>query len=307
MNRVLRLAPALVLAGLATGCKPFDEGIIVEDLTGKIIVPREAATRTFFDAEGNPQEITDVRLLGPVYLGLYPSVVEGVQSYAHPETGPAFEPGVPGDTYPYGGTSVGDIRFPCLEFLKCKVVSGRYVDFDAMVTWFNETLDEPITDANGEVVQSGDFIAQQCFELLNYVDESEIRLTATADRNDDGQIDEKDLDFVERSDGNFEADFVVWQQEWFEHEETGAGFTLWGWMDAPSTSSNQFTTCNPTGGYLEDQYNRDFYGGRPYQDLLNVPSKYIYAGDWVATEGYVYETPTDDNVEITLGFKVGAL
>lgn len=281
----------------------LDEGFEVRDLQGEIVLPAAAATREILRADGSTETVTDPRNIGPVYLGLYPSLQIGLESYTHPEIGPVFQAGIPGDAYPYGGTSVGDIRFPCMEFLQCKVVSGRYVSFDEMVSWFNTTLEQPITDANGDVVTSGDYIAETCFDLLKYTSEEEIRLTATADRNDDGALDANDLDFVAQDDGTFRAEFTIYQQEYFENAETGSGFTMWGWMDAPSEINNKFTTCDPTAGYQETTYNTDFQAGRPFRNLLNYPSLYIAGGDWVSTEGYTYATP-EDFASITLDFAV---
>jgi hypothetical protein len=287
---------------LLGGCT-YDEGIIVKDMTGTVVVPREAATRTFTYTDGTSQTVTDARLIGPVYLGYFPAVSAEAQTYPAPVQGPVFKDGIPGDTYPYGGTSIGDIRFPCIEALKCKVVSGRYVNFDEMVSWFSDTLRSPLADAYGTQVQSGDYIAEQCFDLLRYVDESEIRLTATEDINDDGVLDKNDLDFVEQDDGSFAAPFDIRQQEYFQSDE-GEGFTLWGWMDAPSDTSYQFSSCDPNAGFLESEYNRHFYGGRPYRGLLNLPTQYISAGDWVASDAYVYESP-DDTPTIHLDIPVG--
>lgn len=277
---------------LAAGCK-FDEGIIVQDMTGTIVIPAAAATRTFVHADGTEVTVTDPRLIGPVYIGVYPSVVEGQERYPSPKQGPVFQADLPGDTYPYGGTSIGDLRFPCLESLKCKVVSGRYVTFDDMVDWFSTTLELPITDTYGDEVETGDYIAQTCFDLLEYVDEEEIRLTQTKDSNEDGTIDTKDLDFVyDEATDTFVGKFTLYQQEWFASPDGETGFTLWGWMDAPAESNNQFATCDPEDGYQETEYNRSFYGGRPQRDLLNLPTRYINTGDWVATP-YVYTSPDD--------------
>lgn len=286
----------VLLVATLSACVENPEGFTTRNLHGEIILPAEAATRTFPNIA---EPVVDPRLIGPVYLGLYPSVKQGILPYTHPEIGPVYQAGIPGDAYPYGGTSVGDIRFPCIEFLKCKVVSGRYVDFDQMVTWFNETLEMPIVDSRGSAVTSGDYVAQACYDQLRYVAEEEIRLTATQDRNEDGFLDEGDLDFVEQNDGTWRAEFTIYQQEYFENVETGTGFTLWGWMDAPSERNNQFTTCSPTGGYQETEYNLDFDAGRPARDLLNFPSIYIGGGDYVAQEGFVYSSP-EDEASITL-------
>ncbi len=55
------LTPLLTLFVLSA-CT-WDEGLTIEDLKGTVVIPREAATRTFVDAEGVETGVTDVRLL----------------------------------------------------------------------------------------------------------------------------------------------------------------------------------------------------------------------------------------------------
>jgi len=293
----MRTIPLLAALSLLSACT-YQEGLIIEDMTGTVVLPEEAATRTFTKQDGSTETLEDVRLIGPVYLGLFPGVREGLQVYPHPDMGPIFQPGVPGDTYPYGGTTVGDLRYPCFESLVCRVSSGRYLTFDDLVEWFNVVLEDPIVDAFGDVVSNGDYVRQVCYDLLYYTTDEEIQITPR-DRNDDGVIDAKDLDFVKRSDGKWEAEFTFWQQEYFEDEDSGQGFTLWGWMDAPSEVSYQFSTCDPEYGYYESTYSSKFYGGTQYNDLLNYPSLYISTGDWVAPmDGIHVYQGVDDEVEI---------
>ncbi len=309
MNRIPLLALSLAALG---GCR-WTEPMIIENMTGTVVLPEEAGTRAFLDDAGQAVDKTDVRLIGPVYLGLYASVQDGLEAYPYPEVGPQFEDGVPGDTYPYGGTTVGDLRYACVEFLRCKFVSGRYKDFDALVDWFSETLQDPILDQFGNEIPNGEFLRQTCFDLLEYTNDAELRMTAYEDRNGDGVIDEGDLDFVQREDGKFEAEFTIWQQEWFDNrdvvedaggaEEEIHGFTLWGFMDTPADLTYEFSTCDPENGYLETTYNNYFFGGRPYQDILNQPGFYIGQGDWVASEGFVYEN-WYDRPELNLDFQV---
>ncbi len=288
-------AMALALAALS-GCT-WDEGIIVENMVGTVVLPPEAATRSFLGQDGQEQTLTDTRLIGPVYLGLYPSVQEGLEAYPYPEVGPQFVAGTPGDTYPYGGTTIGDIRYACVEFLACKFVSGRHATLDDLVDWFDTTLQDPILDQFGNQVPSGDYLRQTCFDLLEVTSDAELRIPS-ADQNLDGQVDAEDLDFKQRNDGMFEASFTIYQQEWFDNADMVArdggpdadihGFTLWGFMDAPGVLTSEFSTCNPTQGYVEDNYNNFFFGGQAYTDILNQPAFYIADGDWVSN-GFVYE------------------
>jgi hypothetical protein len=291
------LALMAVPAFMVGGCQ-FDEGLDIQTMTGKVVVPRAAATRTFTDAEGNDQEVTDVKLIGPVYLGLFSGVENGIERYPHPLVGPAYQAGLIGDTYPYGGTTVGDFHFACVEFLSCKVVSGRYQNFDELVSWFNDTVGETITDGVGLPVDTGEFLRQRCYEILQVTTDDEVRLTNTRDKNGDGAVDAQDLDFVENADGDFEASFSMINQEFVE------GLNLWGWMDAPSGTSYKFSTCDPTQGYQYREYNETFTAGRAWRDLLNRPSDAITEGDWVSGTPHIYST-IDDEVVINLDYLVG--
>ncbi len=283
----------LTLALLALSACGFDEGLNINDMTGRIVVPREAATRTM----PNGDTVTDTRLIGPVYLGFYSDVRTDEFGYPHPAIGPVFSNTVGGDAYPYGGTSVGDIRYPCLQSLVCKVASGRFVDFDAMVEWFGTYYEEPVIDGDGVEVTTGEYIRQTCYERLRITSDAEIRLTAYEDKNGDGALDQLDLEFVENGDGDFEAEFKVFQQQFFE------GFKLWGFMDSPGAANGRFNSCDPSQGFNDQEYTNDFRGGRPYRDLLNFPSRYIQDGDWVSSEPHNYVGP-DDEVVLRIDFEV---
>lgn len=285
--------PFAFVAPLLLSACGFNEGLIINDMTGRIIVPREAATRTM----PNGETVTDVRLIGPVYIGFYPDVRDDTFGFPHPAIGPVFSSTVGGDAYPYGGTSIGDIRYPCLQSLVCKVTSGRFLDFEQIVEWFNDYYQDPVLDGVGNVVTTGEYIRATCYERLRITSDAEIRITAFEDRNGDGKVDELDLDFVENGDGDFEAEFKVWQQEFFD------GFKLWGWMDAPGAANGQIRTCDPSQGFNDTEYANNFRGGRPYRDLLNFPNRYIQTGDWVASQPHEYER-WDDEVVLRLDYEV---
>lgn len=292
-----------ILGGLAlVGCR-FEEGLSIENLAGTVVLPEEAATRTIV-IDGNEETVTDVRLIGPVVLGLFPEVTDGLFTYTHPVVGPSFEQGSAGDTYPYGGTTIGDVRFACVQDLTCKIASGRYVDYDAIIDW-QARVGQPVTDAFGQEITNGDYLKQICYDVLEAALDDEVQLIQTDDRNGDGEVDGADLDFVQRADGKWEAPFTLWQQEYFENAETGNDFTLWGWMDAPSEQVYSFDTCEPENGFNQTEYNVQFDGGRMARDLLNSPSTFIDTGDWVATEGFVYQS-VDDVAEIEIDFQVEA-
>lgn len=314
-DRIAPLSLVVLAAGFA-GCG-WEEGLIINNMHGRVFVPAAAITRDIVDTETG-EVVTvgpDIRLLGPVYLGLFPSVEAEnvVERYPHPEVGPQYIDNVPGNTYPYGGTTVGDLRYPCLDFLTCKLTSGRFVDYDDIVDWFS-FVGQPVVDPGGAIVEDGSYIQQTCFDLLAVTSDAEVRLTAYEDRNEDGKLNELDLDFQDNGDGYYVADFTLWQQEFFwdqeEEAKTGCtpgrdctGFSLWGWMDAPSATTYQYTTCDPASGFINNWYNSFFYGGAAYSDTLNFPATYIADGDWTATEGYVWKDVYDEP-DIYLDFEV---
>lgn len=305
MTRITLALGLLLPTVLASGCS-WDEELEIRNLTGTVVIPAEAATRDF-PRETGIETVTDVRLIGPVYLGLYSSVAgeDVVQSYPHPDVGPLFGEDLSiGDAYPYGGTTVGNFRPVCFQDMVCRVVSGRYVDFDGMVDWFANVLEDPIVDAAGAPIATGEQVRQSCLSTFDFTSDEELRLTVTEDRNNDGEMNEGDLDFVLREDGNFEAEFIIWQQEYAENDD-GTGFTLWGFMDTPAAGDGQFTSCNSSQGFNVDEYSADFQSGAAFRDILNRPSLRLERGDWVSglqdfegsaqpeSYGYVYQSPDD--------------
>ncbi len=296
-------APFVLVLALASGC--YDEGLNIHDLTGTVIVPKEAATREIsravlnddgtpvLDGTGAPtfttQTVDDPRLIGPVYLGLYPSVTTDAEVYPAP---PKLA-----DKYalPYGGTTIGDFRFACLESLQCQIVSGRFVDWQGIVDWYRDTVGKPIKDAAGNEVTNGEYLRSTCYTLLSVTSDAEVRVTATEDRNDDGNIDGLDLDFVKNADGDYEAPFTIWQQEFFK------GFQLWSFMDSPDPASFKYSTCDASNGFLENEYNQDFYAGTQFKDILNNPTFYIQRDDWVTSQPFTWDDPEQPgNVVIDL-------
>lgn len=299
---------SLVLGALAaaSGCS-FDEGIIIENLRGTVRVPVEAATRTVLDAEGNSLEVTDPALIGPVYLGLYPSIEPAnvIERYPHPEVGPQFLDGIQGNAYPYGGTSIGDLRFACFESLSCKLTSGRFRDWQAILDWF-DLIGQPVLDNFSNPITNAELLRQTCYDLLDVTSDAEMRITAYEDRNGDEVIDELDLDFVLNDSGtHYEAEFRIWQQEMFydvdqENCLPGVdckGMSLWGWMDAPGSAQFTFSTCDPTFGFNTEIYDSEFVFGSVVSDLLNFPANRISQGDWVSSVSYQWD---DANAEPTI-------
>lgn len=289
-------------ATLSSGCT-FDENLNIENLYGTVVLAEEAAQREIIE-DGEATLLDDVRLIGPVILGLYPEVGSSQFTYTHPVVGPSFQDGNAGDTFPYGGTTIGDIRFSCLQSLQCKVVSGRYVDYQALIDWQNR-LGQPVTDAFNEPVTSGEYLRQVCFDILEATSDEEVRIIPTEDRNGDDVIGAEDLDFVQRADGKWEAPFVMYQQEFFDgNTSAGAqGFSLWGWMDSPTEGSFDYDTCFTRDGFSQEEYNVTLTAGRQQRNLLNIPSQFIDNGDFVAAEPFVYDS-VDDIAELEIGFRV---
>ena len=95
----------------------------------------------------------DPRTIGPVYIGAFASVKDGLYSYPHPEIGPVIED-LPGHTFPYGGTTVGRFDWGCYEELQCRMVTGRYESYDDILGFFQE-IGQPVIDENGDEVLSG--------------------------------------------------------------------------------------------------------------------------------------------------------
>jgi len=292
----------LIAAALLMGCAP-DEGFITPDINGRVVLPAAAAEYTKADTSGTEATYSDVRFIGPVYLGLYSATYRGPDGHDLPTPGPV------GAAYPYGGMTIGDYRYACLEALSCRVISGRYESFQSLVDWFNDEMEVPVYfDGSGDVVETGEYIRQNCYQLLRYTEDEEIQILPK-DKNEDGQIDLNDLDFVQNSDGDWEADFTIWQQQFVE------GFRLWGWMDAPAEagyvfeedlqSEFRYSSCNPNQGYNQFIYDRDYFAGTQYVDLLNVPSNYITNGDWVAEESIAWNDP-EEEVVLRLGVQHGA-
>jgi hypothetical protein len=276
---------------LAVGCA-FDENIPEKDISGTVILPRAAATRTLSSGE----EVTDVRLIGPVFLGAFSGMDNVSFGYPHPSMGPIVTADTPGDTFPYGGTTVGRFDFACYEALACKMTTGRFKNYDEILEYFGTMLDNPVKDANGDDVINGSTFQQACFDYFYATSDAEMAFIG-------------DPDFTENADGDFEAEFVM------PHTVFVEGMTIWGWMDAPSinlanpSDSGSFSTCDSSRGRHQEKYDEDFYEGQVYYDVLGTPSTYIYAGDWVGNgeEDAVVNTPDDTPVvRLDVGFDIGA-
>ena len=249
---------------MATGCS-FNEHLPQVDISGTVVLPKAAATQTVTNPNtGEDEEITDVRFIGPVFLGAFPAVEDNLFEYPHPEMGPVIDEAIPGNTYPYGGGTVGRFDFACFEHLACKVSTGRFKDYDDVLDFWSNTLHDPITDEFGTEVASADYFRQYCYELFEVTADYELAFIS----GEDG------LHFVENSDGDFEADFDIYQIDYHQ------GMEIWGWVDTPGQNFT-FPTCDPEYGQRNTEYVNDYYYGAGRTDVLNFPGLYIEYGDFV--------------------------
>ena len=292
---------------LSCGCI-YNEVIEQKDLTGVVRISVDAITgMTLIDADGetimadgftldedgNP--VLDVSqnmgLLGPVYIGAFPKVEDGHYAYPHPEMGPILDENLPGNTYPYGGTTVGRFDYACYEQLRCKVVTGRYSDYGDIIDFFSDVVQSPILDPDGNEVTSGINYQEHCYEGEYVTSNDELSFI-------DDEPKENDEPYFKpyfhlSSDGQyFEADVTI------PHTLFVEGMELWGWVDMPSADYN-FASCNPEAGDSYYRYTEQFMKGSSYPDLLNFPGIYIDEGDWVAEPVTVTDPEQQFVIELT--------
>ena len=271
--------------------------ISVEAIEGMQLIDADGTTIMengfTLDEEGN--EVLDISgemaLLGPVYLGAFPSVEDGHYIYPHPEMGPVIDETLPGNTYPYGGTTVGRFDYACYEQLRCKVVTGRYKDYGEIIDFFKNVVQEPIIDPDGNEVTSAVNYQEHCYQgeyvtsndELSFIDEE-------GDKNDDPYFKPY---FQKSSDGQyFEAEVTI------PHTLFVEGMELWGWSDMPSARYN-FASCNPEAGDSYYRYTEQFMKGSSYPELLNFPGIYIDEGDWVAEPIEIMDAEEEFVIDLT--------
>jgi hypothetical protein len=291
----MRISPIL-LAGLVMGCE-FQEVLQEQDLKGTVRIPKEALDLTLIDDEGVERVISgDIRMLGPVYLGAFPSVEEGHYAFQHPEMGPILDADYPGDTYPYGGTSVGRFDFGCYEQLVCKVVTGRYESYDDVLDFFRDVVEDEVKGSNNEPVGSGMEYRERCYESQDVTSNNEIAFV-----DDDPYEDVKPYfkPYFEEDGDDWVADVVI------PHTLVETDMKLWGWVDMPSPKF-KFVTCDEAAGDYFYEYSEQYYQGASFPDVLNYPGLYIDDGDWVvdnAPSVTVKKNGSVDDFELTLDFK----
>jgi hypothetical protein len=284
----------LLAAALTSGCAYTEDSLEHFDLYGKVRIPKEATAITVTvsetDEEGNTvsQDVdleSDVRNIGPVYLGVYPGVDTNLFEFPHPEIGPVLSEDTL-DSYPYGGSTVGRPGFACYELLVCKVTTGRFTSYDDILEFFRDDLQNPVLNQYGEEVTSETEFREWCYETMFLTSDTELPFLAM-----DG------VDFVDKGD-YWEADATIY------HSYFREGATVWGWMDAPTRSYN-FASCsdsNAQGGWQQFYYTEQYVTGATFAGLLNAPANYIDRGDWISETGDIMQSP-DDNFVVELGYK----
>ncbi len=274
---------SLAISGLS-GCYNENDYLTHRDLKGTVTIPAEYVQLEVLDAEDNLKTLSDdPRVLGPVYLGVFASIRNDLYSYPHPEIGPILDEGTEGNTYPYGGTTIGRFDWGCYQQMKCKLVTGRYQDYDEVLDFFADDLESPILNDDSDEVTSGVELRERCYEMQYLTGDAEVRFVGP-------------LDFEPTSNGDYVADVEILHTEFVE------GVQIWGWMDMPS-STFDFRTCDETEGNQVFYYDENYQSGTNFVDVLNFPGKYVGDGDLVAEEAAVVTDP-DKEFSLTLGLKI---
>jgi hypothetical protein len=258
------------------------------DFVGTVKIPKEALTLSIMDDENNTTVIeNDPRTIGPVYIGAFASVVDDLYDYPHPEIGPILDEDLPGNTYPYGGTTVGRFDWGCYEELKCKIVTGRYQSYDDVIDFFQE-IGQPVLGEGGEEVGSDLEFRERCYEVLSLTSDDEVSFV-TPDATD----------FTEE--GDYWVANVSLDHSYFQLDEDGNGPQVWGWVDMPSRTYN-FASCDKDGGDYFYYYDEEYNTGSNHMDVLNYPGLYIDDGDYVASDAPML-TSEDSTFELVLGVR----
>jgi hypothetical protein len=164
------------------------------------------------------------------------------------------------------------------------MVTGRFQNWDDILEYFADSLENPVTDGDGEVVETGTQFQEYCYEVMYYTNDDEVSFVSD------------DVDFEWSDDGEYlvaEVDLL--------HTQYMEGMSIWGWADMP-TESGDFSTCNPDDGEYHYYYSDQFYAGANYDNLLNFPGLRIDGGDWIADEAAIITKP-DDEFVLTLGYQ----
>ncbi len=258
-DRTLLLLAAAAALTCGSGC--FDEGLREIDLTGTVRIPLDVAP---------PSSAA----LGPVYIGVYASADEQTLGFTYPFMGPVVGSNTWGDSYPYGGTSVGTIAFPCVIEGKCRCVTGRYGDLDDVI--------DALGIGQGETPPwTAEDYWDECREYFGYTDVEELEF-----------IGQDRLDFHEE-DGFFVASWTIWHVD--PQDDAPNRPVLWAFVD------NGMQSCNPDGG-ASNRHPDDylFREGAVFPDVLNMPGKYLAVGDLFSSEPRELAAGVHDGYDIVI-------
>ena len=131
MTRV-PFALSVLLAAASARRLWYDEGLLIQNLRGRVFIPKEAVTRDVSTPTAPPRpSVPTSSCSGPSTSGCTPrSSGRRHRAVPAPRDGAAV-PRATSRATPTrtAGTTIGDLRFSCLEFLTCKVTSGRFLDY----------------------------------------------------------------------------------------------------------------------------------------------------------------------------------
>ena len=74
----------MFLSFILVSCS-FEENLPHQDLRGTVRLPKEASQFLFGVGE-EQRVIDDIRGMGPIYIGAFPAVEEGLYPYTHPDS-----------------------------------------------------------------------------------------------------------------------------------------------------------------------------------------------------------------------------
>jgi hypothetical protein len=220
-------------------------------------------------------QVADIREVGPVFVGIFESFDPHQLGYPYPSTAPRVGDQPVGDALPYGGTTLGSYAFGCYRALQCGIVTGRYSSLEDILEV------NPVETDDGSFASDEDLF-DQCTWYYGWNSLAEFTFVG----------DDK-LDFRKNDDGDWEADFRTWRTQ------TPDGAIVWAFAD------NDFTSCSTDAGTVNRRRGEDgnyFREGTNFTDVLNLPDKYITAGDWVVSQPDTIEEGRLDGYSVTLDY-----
>ncbi len=257
VRRALGLA-LLLTVGLV-GC--FEENLPEQNLDGTVVLPGDL--------------VDDPRYAGVVFVGIYEGFDPEQLGYPYPATGPRVGDNPIGDALPYGGSTVGDYAYGCVQSLRCQIVSGRYSTLDGLLEV------NPVQDEEGEDLDDEDMF-DQCSYYYGWNSIQEFSF-----------LGPDQLDFTQNEDGDWVAPFRAW------HSLLPEGALLWAFAD------NDFTSCSVNQGQINRRRGEDgqfFREGTNFSDVLNFPDKYITDGDLVSTTPVALEADRTEGYQLVLDY-----